>query len=179
MKRSHKLMRCVLKMSWEEGDVRLKGQRLGAKSMTQTAQSLYTTDFIQWADQTAELLRQRRFDRIDLDNLIEEVQDLGNRHRDALESQLTRLLMHLLKWQYQPQSRSSSWEGSIKESRKQIARFIRKYPSLRGHLENCWRECYGDAVEDVSDETGISRGEFPVESPYAVEDVLDVEFLPK
>jgi hypothetical protein len=154
-------------------------REFGTQDMTQTAPSLYHADFVQWSDMTAQLLKEGRFDDIDLTHLIEEVEDLGNRHRDALESQLTRLLMHLLKWQFQPQQRSGSWEGSIKESRKQLKRLIRKYPSLRLHLENCWAECYQDAVEDACDETGLPMNEFPASCPYRVEDILIADFLPE
>jgi ribosomal protein L29 len=87
---------------------------------------LYDHDFVARADEQSLLLQQQRFDELDLANLVEEVKDLGGKHRDAIESQLTRLLMHLLKWQYQPERRSGSWSGSIKEARKQIARLIRK-----------------------------------------------------
>lgn len=140
---------------------------------------LYDTDFVEWADQTAELLRQGKFSELDIENLIEEVEDLGNRHRDALESQLTRLLMHLLKWQYQPEKRSGSWQGSIREARKQIRRLIRKHPSLKNHLTEQFSTCYQDAAEDAADETGLSPETFPTECPYTVEQVQDSEFLPK
>lgn len=63
--------------------------------------SLYEKDFVAWSDEQALLLEQQRYEELDLANLVEEVKDLGNRHRDAIESQLTRLLMHLLKWHYQ------------------------------------------------------------------------------
>jgi hypothetical protein len=87
--------------------------------------------------------------------LVEEVKDLGNRHRDAIESQLTRLLMHLLKWHYQEEKRSSSWLKTIKEARKQIGRLIRKHPVLAVHIETVLQECYMDAKEDAADETGL------------------------
>jgi ribosomal protein L29 len=140
--------------------------------------TLYEADFVQWSDRTAQLLREHRFADLDLDHLIEEIEDLGNRHRDALESQLTQLLMHLLKWQFQPDHRSSSWNGSIKEARKQIKRLCRRYPSLKNYLEQCISDCYGDAVEDATDETGLSPSIFPAECPYAIADILSPEFLP-
>ena len=65
--------------------------------LTTPYQQLYDTDFVEWADKTAVLLRQGRFDELDIENLIEEVESLGNSERKALRSQLTRLLMHLLK----------------------------------------------------------------------------------
>jgi predicted nucleic acid-binding Zn-ribbon protein len=146
--------------------------------MMQATKTLYEADFVQWSDRTAQLLREHRFADLDLDHLIEEVEDLGNRHRDALESQVARLLMHLLKWQFQPEQRSSSWLGSIKEARKQIKRLYRKYPSLKNHLEQCLNNCYEDAVEDASDETGLLISVFPAECPYAIADMLDPDFLP-
>ena len=91
---------------------------------------------------------------------------MGNRHRDALESQLTRLLMHLLKWQYQPEKRSNSWRSSIKEARKQIARLIRKHPVLKIYLEQAYEQCYLDAREDASDETGLEINIFPLSCPF-------------
>lgn len=144
-----------------------------------SSQQLYETDFVAWADRMAELLQAKRFDEIDLVNLIEEVQDLGNRHRDALSSHLTVLLMHLLKWQYQPSKQSSSWSGSIKNARKQIRRLIRRYPSLQNYLVQCLPESYQDAVEDATDETGLEDSIFPKDCPYPVEQILDSEFFPE
>ncbi len=66
----------------------------------------YPTDFSLWVQQTAQLLRERRWQEIDLEHLIEEVEDLGKSERRGIASQLTRLLLHLLKWQYQPEHRS-------------------------------------------------------------------------
>ncbi|ACC84464.1 DUF29 family protein [Nostoc punctiforme] len=57
---------------------------------------------------------------VDVENLIEEVEGLGKSERRSIASQLTRLLLHLLKWQYQPQRRSDSWLDSITDSRTQI-----------------------------------------------------------
>ena len=140
--------------------------------MSATASNTYETDFVAWAEEQAALLRKEKFEQLDLENLIEEVQDLGNRHRDAIESQLTRLLMHLLKWQFQPEKRSRSWESSIKEARKQIYRLLRKYPSLKNHLEACFEQCYQDAREDAADETRLPLTTFPAVCPFTLEQAL-------
>jgi Domain of unknown function DUF29 len=146
--------------------------------MTQATKTLYEADFVQWSDRTAQLLREHRFADLDLDHLIEEVEDLGNRHRDALESQLTQLFMHLLKYEFRPEQRSGSWLGSIKEYRKQLKRLCRRYPSLKPYLEQCWEDCYADAIEDASDETGLPQSQFPERCPYALSEVLNPEVLP-
>ena len=116
---------------------------------------IYNQDFVAWADEQGLLLEQQRWGELDLANLVEEVKDLGNRHRDAHPSQLARLLMHLLKWNYQPDKRSNSWKSTIREARKQIERLIKKHPVLGVHLESCLEECYQNAREDASDETGF------------------------
>jgi Domain of unknown function DUF29 len=95
-----------------------------------------------------------------------------------VSSRFFQTLMHLLKYEFQPEQRSGSWLGSIKESRKQIKRLCRKYPSLKPYLEQCWEECYSDAIEDASDETGLPQSQFPARCPYAIAEVLDPEFLP-
>jgi len=77
--------------------------------------SVYPMNFNLWVEQTTKLLRKQRWQEIDLENLIEQMQDLGKSERRAITSQLTRLLLHLLKWQYQPQPRSDSWLESITE----------------------------------------------------------------
>lgn len=93
----------------------------------------YLDDFSSWTAQTAQLLRERRWNVIDLSKLIEEVEDLGKSERRGISSQLTRLLLHLLKWQYQPQRRSDSWLDSITDARIQIELAIEDSLSLRDY----------------------------------------------
>lgn len=143
--------------------------------------NLYDKDFVAWSDEQSLLLEQERYGELDLMNLIEEVRDLGRRERDAIESQLTKLLMHLLKWQYQPKNRGSSWEVSVKDARKQIKRLIEKYPVLAKHIrgENVFYVCYRRAVEDAVDETGLAIDKFPLACPYDLQtEILNSVFLP-
>lgn len=93
----------------------------------------YLADFNSWVARTAQLLREQRWQEIDLENLIEEVEGLGKSERRGIASQLTRLLLHLLKWQYQPQRRSDSWLDSITDARTQIELAIEDSPSLKSY----------------------------------------------
>ena len=148
-------------------------------TLTQQAPpSLYEADFVAWSDQMATLLGQQRFDELDLPHLIEEVQDLGNRHRDALESTLIVLLLHLLKWQYQPQHLSGSWKGSIVEHRRRVNKALSKYPSLKPYLQQIFDDCYQDAVEQAIAETGLDSTTFPQRCPFMATQVLDTQFFP-
>jgi hypothetical protein len=84
--------------------------------MTYTA-TLHDTNFYTWTTQTAQLLKERRFSELDLENLIEEIEDLGRSEYRALGSRLEVLLMHLLKTRYQPEMHIKSWDLTIQEQR--------------------------------------------------------------
>lgn len=138
----------------------------------------YLTDFNSWIDQTAQFLRERRWHEIDVEHLIEEVEDLGKSERRGIASQLSRLLLHLLKWQYQPQRRSDSWLDSITDARTQIELTIEDSPSLKNYLTEQLEESYQRARRQAAKQTNIQISVFPKECPYSLELVLDEDWLP-
>ncbi|MFM7424624.1 MAG: DUF29 domain-containing protein [Elainella sp.] len=139
----------------------------------------YSEDFSLWINQTAQLLRERRWHEIDLPNLIEEVESLGKSERRGISSQLTRLLLHLLKWQYQPQRRSDSWLDSITDARTQIELAIEESPSLRSYPTDQLEESYQRARRQAAKQTGMEISRFPEACPYSVELVLAEDWLPE
>ena len=106
---------------------------------------LYDRDFVLWTEEQAKLLRARRFDAVDLANLIEEVESLGRSAKRSTASQLVRLQAHLLKWRYQSGKRSSSWRSAISNARVEIALLFEQSPSLRRHARDRWADDYGRA----------------------------------
>jgi hypothetical protein len=86
--------------------------------------------------------------------------------------------MHLLKWEFQPDQRSSSWKASIVEHRRRIRKSLQDSPSLKPYLEEVFSECYSDAIEQASAETGLSLETFPQLCVYTSAEVLDSHFLP-
>ena len=142
-------------------------------------QLLYEADFVEWIDKAAKLLKQGKFSELDIENLIEEVESLGRSEKNALRSNLRVLLMHLLKWQYQPNKRSSSWRGTIIEHRIRIQDILEDSPSLKNFYPQIFDKTYQQACKKAAEETGLSLGTFPVECPYTLKQVLDVEFLPE
>jgi len=138
----------------------------------------YLADFNSWIDQTAQLLRERRWHEIDVEHLIEEVEDLGKSERRGIASQLTRLLLHLLKWQYQPQRRSDSWLDSITDARTQIELAIEDSPSLKNYPAEQLEESYQRARCQAAKQTSVQVSVFPEECPYPLELVLDEDWLP-
>ncbi|MGF1602195.1 MAG: DUF29 domain-containing protein [Thermosynechococcaceae cyanobacterium] len=150
-----------------------------SKTGRQTSHAdLYETDFVEWIEQATDLLKQGKFNELDIENLIEEVGDLGRRDRRALCSNLEIVLLHLLKWEFQSEQRSNSWRGSIREHRRRIARICKDSPSLNNYLKQEYLDCYAEARLQAADETGLSLETFPVKCPYTVEQVLHSEFLP-
>jgi len=141
--------------------------------------TIYTTDFNEWVQQTAQLLRSRRWQDLDLQHLIEEVEDLGKSERRGVASQLTRLLLHLLKWQYQPQRRSDSWLDSITDARTQIDLAIADSPSLRTYPEAQLKQSYQRARRQAAKQTKKPLEVFPEDCPYALDLVLDEDWLPE
>src|ERR1044071_7587328 len=137
--------------------------------MAVSTKTLYETDFVEWTARTAELLRERRFEELDLELLVEEVEELGLDWKHAVHSQLTRLLMHLIKLRIQPDRSSASWRASIVSARSEIAIYIEDAPSLRRYAERTLSRAFHAAVKSAIEETGIKpkRGTLPVDCPYS------------
>lgn len=143
-----------------------------------SATSLYDADYLSWLDATADALKRKDYEAIDWENIVEEIEDMGRREQQSLESNLVVLLLHLLKWQFQPDHRSGRWESSMLELRRRIRRAIQASPSLKPYLENCLAECYEDAVDQAASQTGLPRATFPTDCPYTVGQVMTKGFLP-
>lgn len=141
--------------------------------------NLYATDYLQWIETTLEKLRDRNYASVDWENLIEEIEDMGRSERRSLESNLVVILLHLLKWQYQPAARSNSWRASLVEHRRRIRNALQESPSLKPYLQKVFNQGYWDAIEQAAAETGLSVETFPPDCPYTVTEVLDPHFLPE
>ena len=141
--------------------------------------ALYERDFYLWTQEQAELLRQRRFDDLDLENLIDEVASVGGSERREVRSRLTVLLTHLLKWKYQPGARSSGWTGTIDEQRDGLQQILGASPSLGRYPTEVFDLCYKAARLKAAKQTGIDLTLFPAATPFTLDQALDERFLPK
>ena len=144
----------------------------------QSLQLLYEQDFYAWVEQTAELLKSRNWEILDLENLIEEVVDLGRSQQRALQSALRLILSHLLKWKYQPEKRSNSWQITITRERLNLDELFTESPSLRRFLNDTeWiNTTYQRARKEAIVETGLSEDNFPIVCPFTVDEILDLDF---
>ncbi|HEY7242268.1 MAG TPA: DUF29 domain-containing protein [Xanthobacteraceae bacterium] len=141
--------------------------------------TLYETDFYVWTQEQARLLSERRFDDLDLENLVDEVQSVGSSEKREIRSRLVDLIAHLLKWKFQPGGRGSSWIETVFEQRQQIADSVASSPSLRKYQEDQISRAYRAARLAAAKETGIAFGTFPAECPFHPNEVLDFEFFPE
>jgi len=147
--------------------------------LTRESKNLYEQDYNLWLELTIQQLQVRRFTELDLSNLIEELEGISRREKRAIYSNLKIILMHLLKYRYQPAKRSNSWRSTIREHRQRLKRAFQDSPSLKGYCQDIFAECYQDARELAADETGLAQEAFPIESPFSIEDTLAGEYLPK
>jgi hypothetical protein len=141
--------------------------------------NLYNEDFYLWIETTAKQLKNGNFAEIDLENLIEEIESMGRSEKRALKSNLLILLMHLLKYKYQPDKRSNSWLSTIFEHRRRLKEELTESPSLKKYFSEVFSECYQDARKLASLETGLSVDTFPVDCPFTTDEILNQDYLPE
>jgi Domain of unknown function DUF29 len=139
--------------------------------MTYTT-TLYDTDFYTWTAQTVHLLKERRFSELDLENLIEEIEDLGRSEYRALGSRLEIVLTHLLKVRYQPEMHTKSWDLTIQEQRLRIQRLLRDNPGLKPKLPQVWEDAWEPALIQAQKETGLDATAFPQENPFTLDEAI-------
>lgn len=132
----------------------------------------YDQDLFAWAMHTARLVRERRFGELDALHLAEELESMGKSEQRALESRLTVLLAHLLKWQCQPEARSKSRQRTQVEQRKRIRRLLADSPSLQPRLAAALADVYDSAVRYAADETGLDESDFPATCPWGLDEIL-------
>jgi hypothetical protein len=152
------------------------------------AETLYDQDFQVWLEKTIASLKNRDFDSLDIENLIEELADLGKSEKRTLESNLMILLAHLLKLKVQydaPSSMQESWYSSIIEHRQRVLKNLRDTPSLKSYLETAIQSAYSDARKIAIKENKLAKlgiripheNEYSMICPFSVEQILDEDFF--
>jgi hypothetical protein len=139
---------------------------------------LYDVDDDQWLEQTINLLKNHQFQQLDLDNLIEELEDLGREKKNAVASLLEQIIRHLLLLQYwttEAEYNAVHWQEEIYNFRTQLRRTITT--NLRKYLEDELTSIYQDALGFVKIKT-TNLVTFPTECPYSQEQLLDRSWLP-
>jgi hypothetical protein len=143
--------------------------------------ALYEQDFYAWTQATAALIRAGQWYDLDREALAEEVESVGISQKHALGGHLKNLIMHLLKWHYQPDMRLTghSWQSSIINARDEIAMVLEDLPSLEREVQGFLERRYPAARRLAHAETGIPLSDFPVTCPWTRAQVLDPDFWPE
>ena len=134
--------------------------------------SSYETDFYQWTRDQLKILKNGEFNNLDIGHMIEEIESLGNSEKNAIESHLIILLLHLLKIKYQPTMYCKSWENSVENAKFRIKRLVEKNPSLRTKVSEFLADAYFSARLQASSETGLETKLFPKKCPWTIEELF-------
>ena len=140
--------------------------------------SQYEADFYQWSLEQARLLRSGDWKSVDVEHLAEEIEDLGKGVRREWESRLKVLIVHLLKWVFQPELREMSWQLTVQEQRDQLHELLADNPSLNNQMTASLERTYPRAVKRTALETSLIEETFPTECPFRLEDILNESFWP-
>lgn len=132
----------------------------------------YDRDFYSWSLEQARLVREGRWSAVDRENVAEEIESLGREQFNKLESAIRVLLMHMLKWDHQPELRSRSWMLSIKEQRAELGDVLGDNPGLRPRIAEATARAYRKARIQAARETGLDEEQFPAQCPYSWDDIV-------
>jgi hypothetical protein len=140
-------------------------------------------DYYGWLLDQASALRRERPDSLDCDNLAEELEGMARSEESALESHLVVLLKHLLKWRYQSDKRTGSWEASIANSRDQIARLLQKSSSLKSKIDAGLQAAYPLARRKAGAQMGLTKRQWerdlPASCEWGLPEIRDPDFWPE
>ena len=140
--------------------------------------TLYERDFHAWANQQAALLRAGQLSDADIENIAEEIESIGRTQRSELVNRLIVLLVHLMKWRWQPGLRGASWRLIVKEQRRALRRHLRDNPSLKPFLDAAIRDAYDSAQVAAEREIGLAAETFPDLCPFTFDQALSDDFWP-
>ena len=136
---------------------------------------LYEADETAWLEAMSELIEQGRFDELDYEHLGEYLSDMAKRDRREVESRLTVLIAHLLKWTHQRKRRTRNWRTTILVQQRELVRAIGSDGVLRNHAESYLPSAFRDAVKEAMSETGLPKIKFPSECPYTVSELMSAD----
>ncbi len=143
-----------------------------------TSPPKHDEDVYGWAIHTANLLRNKKMSEVDFDNIIEEIEVLGRSEQHELTNRLSLIIMHLLKWHYQPEKRTRSWQLTLEEQRIQAKLCLKVSPSLNSKLNEILENAYEIGKIKAKKETDLDENVFPQHCPYTFEEIMSDAFYP-
>jgi hypothetical protein len=132
---------------------------------------LYEQDETAWLETTSQLIARRRFAELDCDHLSEYLSDMAKRDRREVYSRLVVLMSHLLKWEHQPNQRSGSSRGTIREQRRELRQLLES-GTLRNHADAVLPDAYIDARLQAADEMEVPVDTLPAAPPWNIDQAV-------
>ena len=140
----------------------------------------YDEDFYAWTQAQAQEIRRAGAERlnapVDWENVAEEIESMGRSEWSEIDSRLTVLVTHLLKWLYCPELRERcerGWRVTIREQRRMLGKRLKQSPSLKRVVEAEFAEIHGGARQDAADGAGVELVCFPADPPFTLDQALD------
>jgi hypothetical protein len=134
--------------------------------------SLYDTGYVAWLQEQVNHLRAGRLRALDVENVAEELESLMKKERRQLGNRLEVLILHLLKWDHQPDQRANRWRATVAEQRRRLGRLLQDSPSLKHEVVEMCRQAYPGAAQGAAIETLLSPSVFPPTLPYSLEEIF-------
>lgn len=141
---------------------------------------LYESDYLEWIYVTTGQLKQRQFDQLDYENLVEELEDLGKEQRNKVDSYLWQLLIHLLLYAYWESEKNycaKGWSAEIDNFRFELELLL-KSKTLYNYFLTEIEFIYSKARKQVIKKTELPQDTFPQSCPFTIDQILDPDFLP-
>jgi hypothetical protein len=159
---------------------------------TQNLKELYEKDFYLWVLENLKLLKNKEFEFVDWENLLEEIEDMAKRHYESVISYMAVIMEHLYRWEKFRESEymGSHWKKSINTARMQIADLFDDNPSLRRvaqekeSLNKAWKRAVRRLILwfDEDENKNLAKNyfgrlpteeDFPKDCPYTFEQVME------
>lgn len=143
---------------------------------------IYEKDFLLWSEEQAAALRAGNLSALDRDGLLEELEDMGNERKEALQSLIRNILAHLLKLEYSSATDPrAGWVEEITEFRAQAETKLDDTPSLKHYADGLHQKAWPQARKMVEKSFRVfeEKATLPNDCPYTLDNVLDYDFFPK
>jgi hypothetical protein len=162
------------------------------RQTTQSLKELYEKDFYLWVQENLRLLKNKEYDLVDWENLLEEIEDMARRELRSLISLMAVIMEHLYKWENYRKSAymGSRWKKSIINARTKMLKLFKYAPSLRAKaqekeiLQRAWEDAVLDLIAwfKMNEQLALrhfgrlpTEEDFPKECPYTFQQIMEYE----
>jgi len=151
-------------------------QQAAAPATTDKERASYDSDFYTWSQEQGRLVREGRWSEVDRENVAEEIESLGREQFNKLESAIRVILIHMLKWDHQPEKRSRSWAVSIAAQRAELDDILDDNPGLKPRIGEAILRAHRKARLEAINETGLKKSVFADACPYSFDEITSRPF---